>query len=384
MSNLIGSYCDIHHIEPVNDLQAGTDFCEPQYRREVFLRFYEFHCKYKSHPGAVYYAFPYLFKKFGMDMEQKLWFCYINGLCQNVLTTWEIFSRFPELPVYTLPKLSVFFRDNYTKFGWDTDRRYVKNSFEKCVEQYLQLLHGKSQEEYFSQFFKNLTKRGNFDSLWENVINNFYLFGRLSTFSYLEYLQIAGLPLECSNLFMYDLQGSKSHRNGLCKVLGRDDLDWHDKLNPEFKGYTVQQLDWLVKEGRQLLNEARDRGIDANYFTLESTLCCYKSWHRPNRRYPNVYNDMFYYRILKNEEAWGKRNDEFREIRRVCLPKHLRIEDNPGDPGLKPIKQNHYLNTGQVIMMDKEWPCFVNDFNNKIYDIQVRPQRPEDCIPTLF
>jgi hypothetical protein len=45
------------------------------------------------------------------------------------------------------------------------------------------------------------------------------------------------------------------------------------------------------------------------------------------------------------------------------LPVHLRLENNLDDPGLSKEKQNHYLTTGQVIMMDKEWDCFENDFN---------------------
>jgi hypothetical protein len=49
-------------------------------------------------------------------------------------------------------------------------------------------------------------------------------------------------------------------------------------------------------------------------------------------------------------------------MRKDCLPIHLRQEDTPGDPGLSKEKQNHYLSTGQVIMMDKEWNCFDNDF----------------------
>jgi len=43
----------------------------------------------------------------------------------------------------------------------------------------------------------------------------------------------------------------------------------------------------------------------------------------------------------------------------------LRLEDSPNDPGLKPPKQNHYRETGQVIMMN-DWPCFKNDFNDKL------------------
>mgnify|MGYP003348333272 FL=1 len=102
---------------------------------------------------------------------------------------------------------------------------------------------------------------------------------------------------------------------------------------------------------------------DVSLFTLESTFCCYKSWYRPNRRYPNVYMDMFHDRIKYAEKEWGCNFDIFWQMRKDCLPQYLRLEDNLSDPGLKPEKQNHYLQTGQVIMMDKDWGCFENDFN---------------------
>lgn len=347
-------------------LVQGMDFRQPMYRREVFLRFYEFHSKYKSHPGAVYYVFPYLFEYYQMTVEQKYWFCFINGLCQNVLTTHEIWAKFPDLENLDMQALTDFFRANYPKFGWDTDRRYVKNSFEKAVTHYIKLLNGRTQAEYFNKICATPDPKVNFDVLWDIIMHDFYLFGRLSTFSYLEYMSIAGLNIECSNLFIYDIDGSKSHRNGLCKVLGHDELDWHDKYNPEFKGYTKEQLIWLELEGEKLLKDAKDRFSDANYFTLESTLCCYKSWFRPNRRYPNVYNDMFYERIMRHERLWGKKMDLFWQIRKACLPEHLLLEYNFKDPGLCPQKQNHFRETGEVIMMDEEWACFKNKFNDYI------------------
>lgn len=108
--------------------------------------------------------------------------------------------------------------------------------------------------------------------------------------------------------------------------------------------------------------KGKDYEHDVSYFTLESTLCCYKSWSRPNRRYPNVYNDMMYNRIKKGEHFWERTFDMFWEARKECLPEFLRLEDNKGDYGLKPEKQNHYLNTGEVIMMDLDWPCFQNGY----------------------
>lgn len=361
----IGRWADINDRVEFKDLKYGMDFRKPQYRREVFLRFYEFHLKYNAHAGAVYYAFPFIFERHQMTQEQKLWFTFINGLSQNVVTTYLIWSSFPDLEKVNLSSLSDYFRSHYTKWGWDTDRRYVKNKFEEAVSSYIDLLGGRSQQEYFDQFTSSDNKYNNFDTLWDVVINDFHLFGRLATFSYLEYLRLADVHLDCSSLFLDDISGSKSHRNGLCKVLGRDDLDWYKENEVK---YTPEIINWLNKEAALLLHETRSRidHKDVSYFTLETTLCCYKSWHRPNRRYPNVYNDMFHDRIKVAEKNWGKPMNIFWEAREEFLPKHLRLECNAKDYGVSPNKQNHYLKTGQVIMMDREHTCFGNDYNDYV------------------
>ena len=198
-------------------------------------------------------------------------------------------------------------------------------------------------------------------------------FGRLSAFSYCEYLKISGVEFDCDSLFLEDINGSRSHRNGLCKVLGRDDLDWHSS-NPNFNGnYSKKTIEALKTAGEEILQEAKKRAKEKShfhevgYFTLESALCTYKSWHRVNRRYPNVYNDMFHDRILKTQASWPKEDLlEFWNARRNYLPEHLRLEDQPHDPGCVPVKQNHYRLTGQVIMMDREYPEFKNDFNDAV------------------
>lgn len=351
----------------MTELVKGLDFRLPQYRREVFLKFYEFHLKYRSHPGAVYFMLPYLKERFNLDQEQMYWLTFINGMSQHIVTTWVLFERFPSFKTTNPGEIQQYILDNWSKLDWDMDRRYWKTKLGKALESYKALVGDKTQQEFWETL-------GDFKICWDTVLNKFYAFGRLSTFSFLEYQRIIGLNIDCDSLFLKDMSGSKSHRNGLCIVLGRDDLDWHDKLNPDFSGYTKQDIEWLEKEGEILLNEAKERFKnrdfirDVSYFTLESTLCCYKSWHRKNRRYPNVYMDMFYDRIKKMEKNWGeeKNFNLFWDARKKYLPEYLRLEDNPSDPGSKPEKQNHYLLTGQVIMMDKDWDCFENDFNKNI------------------
>ena len=357
--------------EEQKKLKRGLDFRLPEYRREVFLRFYEFHLENRSHPGCVYYAMPWLAKKHNLGQEQKLWLAFINGNTQNIVTSWAIFSRFPN--VTTSPKLKTWFNEYYDRLAWDTDRRYHKKDFIKSVECYASLI-----SNWQAKYFADLTgksQKETFTNLWAALRKDFYTFGRLSSFSYAEYLRIMGVPIECGTLFLRDLDGSKSHRNGLAKVLGRDDLDWFRETN--FTGdYTEDEFVWLEGEGDKLLKEAQKRTAanpkidprEVHYFTLESALCTYKSWHRKNRRYANVYNDMFFERIKKGEAAFGKEEvKQFWKCREECQPEHLLLEQCPNDPGLVSEKQNFYRETGHPIMMSKKWPEFDNEFDRKIW-----------------
>ncbi len=368
-------YAEIFEESEVKELKYGMDFREPKYRREVFLRFYEFHLKYRSHPGCVYYLFPYLSAE--MTQEQKLWFAFINGCTQNPCTTYAVFNVFPEIPKEA-NEMEHWHKEYWKRLDYDTDKRYSKGHLVENVHNYLTVLGGKTQTEFFGELCSSDDAK-NFYNVWNKVNGSFYLFGRLSTFSYLEYLRIMGLNLDCPDLFFDDLSGSKSHRNGMCKVLGRDDLDWY-KDNPDVKFHGNELVTWVEEEAENLLNEAKERFKnrdfykDVSYFTLESALCTFKSHFRVNRRYPNVYNDLLFNRIKKAEtlgwEDHGINFDIFWEARRACLPKHLRLEDNPKDPGLSKEKQNHFRLTGQMIMLDREWPEFKNDFNDKYYDLQ--------------
>lgn len=364
-----GRWCELNSIREVSYLEAGMDFRRPEYRRETFLRFYEWSLKTRSFPGCVYFVMPHLYETQKWDTEARLWFAFINGNTQNPVTSWTIFRRFPEFKRVNIGQLERWFNKEFKRLAFDTDRRHQKSDFIKSVTCYQRLTKGE-QEAFFAQCLLDGNPIQSFQKLWPVVRQRFYSFGRLSAFSYLEYLRIMRLPIECDSLFLDDMKGSKSHRNGLAKVLGRDDLDWHDSNPTGFNGeYSGEMLVWLDQEAALLLEEAKERvyghpyAYDANYFTLESALCTYKSWHRPNRRYPGVYVDMFHDRIKKAEGMWP--HEDFRlfwDARKRYLPDYLRLEDNPDDIGVKPEKQNHYRLTGEVIMLDHEWPCFANSY----------------------
>jgi hypothetical protein len=347
------------------------DFRLPKYRREVFMRFYEFHLKHGIHPGCVYFIFPYLFEKLNMTTEQKLWFCFLNGNTQNPATTLVIFDKFRDFQDVNKEfntEFEAWFNWHYGRLLFDLDRRHHKKFLPKAIQSYKAAV-GKSQEAYFSKLLDK-SPGENFTSLYDAVTSSFYGFGRLSTWSYSEYLRIAGVSVEPPDLRLRDIDGSRSHRNGLAKVLGRDDLDYHHS-NPGFDGeYSEPVMAWLEEEAALLLRDTRERMEskhyinDVNNFTLESALCTFKSFFRVNRRYPGVYVDMLSDRLRDARRLWPKHDIlGLIEDARRKLPPHLLQETKPHDVGLKPEKQNHFIRTGQLVTMGYEDPAFRNDYD---------------------
>lgn len=348
-------------------LTAGLDFRLPQYRREVFLRSYEWSVKHRSFPGGVHYVLPHLADAFDWDPEQRLWAAFLNANTQNPATTLLLMQAAPS-PDRAGAAVE-FWQRNYRALDWDTDRRYHKARFADAVAGYRALTCG-DQQRYF--------RLPHEWTAWWAAALAVPTMGRLSAWSYLEYLRIlqCGAP-DADTLMLADIPGSRSHRNGLALIAGRDEWISDKQLGNGPVSYTPDVLAELASTGYGLLDEARRRmpGEHAvGYLSLESALCTYKSWHKPNRRYPGVYNDMLHDRLVRAENRFGYRFGAIWDARRAALPARLRLEDSPLDPGCVPVKQNWYRNTGQVIGMTEEWPCFTNDFDRRMDEGAFRRQ----------
>ena len=347
-------------------LPADADLRRPEHRREVFLRFYDYHTQFGTHPGLVYLIIPGLCDQLGWTQEETLWFSFLNGCTQHPMTSLLLMRQAPSLN--EADRLIAWLETNVDKIAVDTDRRYHRRLIPKAINGYRQMLDGQSPTEFWT-----LRSEQGWESVW-SAATSIPTFGRLSAWSFCDYLLCSGVPVEPSTLLLEDRAGSRSHRNGLALVAGRDDLDWHSS-NPDFSGrYSDTDLAMLAATGESLLEEARQRATGqphapfVNRLTLESALCTYKSFHRPNRRYPNVYADMMHDRLLAFEATWGDDLTEvFWTLRSQRLPRNLRLEDNLGDPGCGPMKQNWYRETGRLPMMSQmhdDMGCEFDDLVN--------------------
>lgn len=334
-----------------------TDWRLPAHRREAFQRFYSFHLKYRSHPGMVYSFLPAIAEAYDLDEDGRAWLVWLNANTQNPVTSLLLLEAAPGPSDWR--RAVDFWNANFKQLEWDTDRRHQKSKF------------GEATEKWFQEYglrpaagWKTAGVHG-WGATWAYAKGQPYM-GRLSSWSMIEYARILlGPTVPDAGTWMFeDAKGSRSHRNGAALVAGYESVHW---------GADVPQLLGIVPEleryADSLLREARLRNPDhpdVGRLTMESALCTYKSWHKPNRRYPNVYADMAYYRIRKAELRWQRRFPLLWEARADALPWYLRLETMPHDPGLVAVKQNHYLHTGQIIMMDREYPDMQNDFNDAV------------------
>ena len=280
------------------------DYRRPENRHAYFTKLYELNLEEGILPGLVYKLFPELRRRYGWSHETALWYAFLNGMTQNPLTSLVMLRAFPEVPRTTadLTNFENWFNATWKSLPFDNDRRHQKADTPKAVWTYSELLHGGSQME--------LLANKPFSEVWGLVTKKYYSFGRLSSWSYLEYVKIMLGPLgaDADRLFFEEKYGSRSHRNGMLFLLGRDQLVFDKRMPNNFDG-KFADFPGLCSElqecAEDYLNEHAPRHPDAGMFTLESNLCTFKN-HFFGIRYPGIYVDMHYDRIKRHELIYGQ------------------------------------------------------------------------------
>lgn len=304
-----------------------TDHRLPENRVAYFSALYKMNLEHGVMPGLVYLYMPELARRCEWDAEQKLWFAFLNGLTQNPITSLRLLSRLPSVPPAgaQLTQFNDWFNAEWDTLQFDTDRRYQKRDTLEAIKTYAKLV-----EEFGSQ--EAMLTGKPYSELWDLVRNRYYSFGRLSSFSYLEYVYLNGFGADCDDLMFSDKSGSKSHRNGMLFLIGKDDLVWDKRLPngqdgsyPKFNlmcGFLAAEADKYIDS----FNAANPGIAHAGRFTMESNLCTFKN-HFFGRRYPGVYADMAWERIEWAEARdQGEYTEVFKDMRSQLLPDWLRAE----------------------------------------------------------
>ena len=302
---------------------TDKDYRLKENRKEYFDALYKINLEYGIMPGLVYLYMPELAKRYNWDNEQKLWFAFLNGMTQNPITSLRLMFKLPEPPPpgAQLTQFTHWFDQNWDNLQYDTDRRYQKKDTVEAIKSYALIL------DCFDSQEQMLT--GGYQELWKRVRENYDSFGRLSAFSYLEYVYLNGFGSDCDDLIFEDKSGSKSHRNGMMVLYGADHFVWDKRMKNDFDGNYPdfkKICTWLNQAAESYLDEFKRKHMtkDVGNFTFESNLCTFKN-HFFGHRYPGVYADMAWSRIEWAEER-GIDVDEFKDMRAELLPDWLRAE----------------------------------------------------------
>jgi hypothetical protein len=320
------------------------DYRKPENRMDYFKSLYNLNLVFRIHPGLVYLYMPELKKYYGWDDETALWFATINGHTQNPITSLKMLEFMPsvEMSKAEWKKADEIFNKEWANLSFDTDRNKQKKDTLLGLYSYAEMVNHKPQADLWSG--------KEYMEYWE-IARAIRSFGRLSAFSYLEYVQINGYGADCTTLMFNDFDGSRSHRNGMFFLLGRDELIFdkrqpnsHDGKYPYFEETCIMlenKADKFIRE----FTEEYGYNLHTSKFTLESCLCQFKNGFF-SRRYPGVYSDMGWDRIKwYDNRNMEKYTEPFKAIRAQHLPDWLR-EECEKDVVPRKVKAAMFAETG--------------------------------------
>lgn len=322
------------------------DYRLKENRLKYFSQLYNMNLVFRVHPGLVYLYMPELKKHFNWSDEVALYFATINGHTQNPITSLKIMEFIPALPESEAEWKSAqkHFDLQWAYMSFDTDRNKQKKDTINGLRSYAKLV-----KEAGSQAALWSSKK-RYEELWASA-SSIHSFGRLSTFSYLEYIKLNGFGADCTDLMFDDFDGSRSHRNGMFFLQGADDFVF-DKRQPnshsgkydDFNNICAQLETFADKFLRDFQDEY---GYHPNIskFTLESCLCQFKNGFF-SRRYPGVYADMAWDRIKwYDQRSMSHLTGVFKDIRKKELPEWLR-EECEKETVPRTVKAKRFAETG--------------------------------------
>ena len=284
-------------VASTDEKDVGHDYRGLGERREGFLQFYAASVACGDCDPALW-LMNYLNNRYEHNVEEKLWFAWLYHT-YNLPTAWVYKQEFPDEELASVERFTQWNDENYTRLRYQTDTKWSKGHLPSMYQSYTEWLGSQPQQFKFESYGEG-SPEGNFARLWTVVKANWYKFGRYTAFFYLQTLKhTCGINIDCPTLFLNDYSGSKSHRNGLIYITGKE--EW---LSARL---TAEEYNWLEGFGAELLAEAKGRwpalAQHFDNFSMETALCAYKKlWRVKRGRYVGYYLDRQSEEIQKAEQ----------------------------------------------------------------------------------
>ena len=280
---------------------SPMDYRLPGNREEGFLQFYAASVAAGDCDPALW-LIRYLNERYEYSVEERLWFAWLYHT-YNLPTAFVYKNEFPDEELASVERFTDWNNTNYKRLRYQTDTKWSKGHLPAMYQSYTDWVGNRSQRDKFSGLCVG-TPEANFERLWQLVKGEWFKFGRYTAFFYLQTIKhTCGIDIDCPSLLLSDYSGSKSHRNGLCFAVGKD--EWvNEKL-------TAGEYNYLESAGAELLSEARRRwpllSSQFDNFSMETALCAYKKlWRVKRGRYVGYYLDRQSEEVMKAEgDDWA-------------------------------------------------------------------------------
>ena len=265
--------------------------------KQSFIDWFDRSLEIEDCDSAIYLT-NYFFDRFEYNTEQRLWISWIYGTTYYWPTAYVVWNEFPDMELVGVERLRDWNNANYSRLRYQTDTKWNKGHLADQFVSYKEFVGERLQRDALTYNFVGDPVK-DFYSLWETV-NSWHKFGRYTSWFYIQTLkQCCDIPVDVDSLWLHDHSGSRSHRNGMCYALGKE--EWIDQK------LTDDQIDYLESESREILQEVkRKHGDKADFFAMETVACSYKKLFRRSRgRYMGYYLDRQAEEIKKVEaDGW--------------------------------------------------------------------------------
>jgi hypothetical protein len=270
-------------------------------RKEAFVDWFGKSLEIEDCDSALFMT-NYFFDRFEYNTEQRLWLSWLYGTTYYWPTSYVVWNEFPDMELVGVDRLTEWNNENYKRLRYQTDTKWNKGHLPSQFISYKEFVGERTQREALTENFVGDPIK-DFYSLWDTV-NSWHKFGRYSSWFYIQTLkQCCNIDVDVDSLWLHDYGGSRSHRNGLCYAVGKE--EWIDQKLDQ------TQVDFLESEGRELLAEVKQKfpraKENADYFAMETALCSFKKLFRKrDGRYLGYYLDRQAEEIKKVErDNWS-------------------------------------------------------------------------------
>lgn len=273
------------------------DYRLKENREEAFINWFGYSLELEDCDSALFMT-NYFFDRFEYNTEQKLWLSWIYGTTYYWPTAYVVWNEFPDMELVGVDRLKKWNDENYPRLRYQTDTKWNKGHLAEQFLSYKKWVNGRKQIDAFNELLGDDPYQ-NFDRVWQTV-NSWHKFGRYTSWFYIQTLkQCCGMNLDVPSLWLHDYSGSRSHRNGLCYAVGKD--EWVDvRLD-------ASQIEWLENRAKHLIEQTKQRfpnsAHKADFFAMETCLCSFKKLFRKREgRYLGYYLDRQAEEIKKVEQ----------------------------------------------------------------------------------